>query len=425
MERRHSETFEIALGEQDGMRRSSDVVASLARAAQSAELRFLCACIGWPPSPERDAAIRARAAAVRDWPAFLALARRHRVEIPIARALRRLELDVPEAVRGPLGAAAKRQEIQSALMGAAACEIHKALCDEDIQVVTLKGAPLGVIAFGDPAMRQVRDVDLLVQPDDFAHAAAVMRRLGYRRTLPAESAGPRLLRLWQRLRKDHTFQRGRILVEFHWRATENPFLLQLPWDSRSWRKIPVGSGCQLNALGPQDMFAYLCIHGAVTGWHRLKWLADVAALLAQETPETIGVLFDAALARGAGRAAGQAMLLCGALLDTVIPATVRQRLAADRATVRLAEVALYALLQDGVTERSMRGFATLRPALLRLSLSPSMRFKLREIVLGIANPSEAADAEFSDSLMFLYPVLRVFVWLGKHISLVASRRRAA
>ena len=35
-------------------------------------------------------------------------------------------------------------------------------------------------------------------------------------------------------------------------------------------------------LGADDLFAYLCAHGAYHAWFRLKWLADIGALLAAE-----------------------------------------------------------------------------------------------------------------------------------------------
>ena len=49
------------------------------------------------------------------------------------------------------------------------------------------------------------------------------------------------------------------------------------------------------------------MHGALHWWHRLKWLADVNALLAAKPAREVELLIGGAEARGAGRAATQAL----------------------------------------------------------------------------------------------------------------------
>ena len=66
------------------------------------------------------------------------------------------------------------------------------------------------------------------------------------------------------------------------------------------RVVPLTGAAGLRTMGEEDLLAYLCMHGALHWWNRLKWLADVNALLAQ-TPD-IERLVHAAEARGAGRA---------------------------------------------------------------------------------------------------------------------------
>lgn len=50
------------------------------------------------------------------------------------------------------------------------------------------------------------------------------------------------------------------------------------------RVVPLTNTIGLRTLGDEDLFAYLCIHGALHWWNRLKWLADVNAMLAS-TPK--------------------------------------------------------------------------------------------------------------------------------------------
>lgn len=70
-----------------------------------------------------------------------------------------------------------------------------------------------------------------------------------------------------------------IIVELHWRLTNNPRLLP-PEAARSRQKIVLGDFAGVT-LGPDDLLLYLSVRGAKHHWFRLKWLADVHALLAR------------------------------------------------------------------------------------------------------------------------------------------------
>ena len=43
-------------------------------------------------------------------------------------------------------------------------------------------------------------------------------------------------------------------------------------------------------LADEPLYAYLCVHGASSAWFRLKWIADLNALLAGRTAEEIAAL---------------------------------------------------------------------------------------------------------------------------------------
>ena len=86
------------------------------------------------------------------------------------------------------------------------------------------------------------------------------------------------------------------------------------------RVVPLTGTTGLRTLGEEDLFTYLCMHGALHWWNQLKWLADIGALLAAARDGAAGRLYRAAENRGAGRAAAQAMLLCQRLLGVPLPA---------------------------------------------------------------------------------------------------------
>src|SRR3974377_2389702 len=88
------------------------------------------------------------------------------------------------------------------------------------------------------------------------------------------------------------------------------------------RLVPVTDKSAVRTLGEEDLFAYLCMHGALHWWYRLKWLADINALLAAAPEASIERLFQAPEPGVAGRASAQTLLLCRWLLGTLLPASL-------------------------------------------------------------------------------------------------------
>jgi hypothetical protein len=170
----------------------------------------------------------------------------------------------------------------------------------------------------------------------------------------------------------------------------------------------------LRTLGEEDLFAYLCMHGALHWWNRLKWLADVNALLASTPEHDVERLVRAAKARGVGRAAAQALLLCRNLLQAPLPASLMAALD-KRATVRWLEATALNAMTAGQGEQDLHEvrFGTTRGSLSTLLLSPSWSYQLAELGVLLTNPTDVLTIPLPQRLRFLYPVLRLPLWLWR------------
>jgi len=145
----------------------------------------------------------------------------------------------------------------------------------------IKGLALARALYGEAGLRCHRDSDILITPRDMPRAARALARAGFR-WKPDQFAGagagilrPLRQRMAARAAKDVSFldPGGEALIELHQRllAVEPPgFTAPLLPHS--------GEG---KALEPTDpLYAlYLVLHGALSYWHRLKWLADLVLLL--------------------------------------------------------------------------------------------------------------------------------------------------
>jgi hypothetical protein len=116
--------------------------------------------------------------------------------------------------------------------------------------------------------------------------------------------------------------------------------------------VQIADGIALPTVARDPLLAYLAAHGASSAWFRLKWLADLHALLSGADARALRAAYAAMRAHGAGRAAGQAMLLLHLVYDLPLSDDLVQALEADRIVRWLTAEALRQMASDAEpTER--------------------------------------------------------------------------
>jgi hypothetical protein len=398
---------------------------AMTRHALSPEFRLAAACATWPPSDYRNEAIRVAAADVVDWPRFVRLTARHRIFGLVRDGLTRAHPDLPTDIARQISAQAQKLVRQDLAMAAECLRLHDVFGKAGVPILFLKGAPLAIVAFGNLGLRSSQDIDLLVSPDALAAAIALLTAAGYRRYNPPPDIGDDMLRLLMPLRKDIGFAHPStgMVIELHWRLFLNPHAMVGASIVESSRTVRLSAGAELRTLGDEDLFAYLCMHGACHWWNRLQWLADINALLTA-TDRGIEQLIGVAKARGAGRAAHQALLLCGRLLTTSLPATVLSKSKNIAITHWLEATALAAMTSDqGEHEPRDARFGTTRGSLSTLLLSPSWRYRLAELKVHLINETDVLTLPLPKRLWFMYPLLRLPLWLWRHATKLRVRPR--
>jgi len=298
----------------------------MTRTFLTAEMAFLAAATRWPRG-EAERERLAELAQVRlDMPLLARLARRHHVSAFVASAMPAC----PVAEAPTLLAKGLRQARETA-------RLSGLLEAAGLQVTVLKGAATALVAFGQHGYRQALDIDLLVPPDQVEAALRVLKQWGYHADTPPGVHD-----------KDvalHNADTG-VIVELHWRLFQNPRVLGDA--GHATRRIDLLPGRQVSALHPLVEALYLCCHGGEHGWERLKWLADVAALLHGGQVDA-DALFGEARRRHLSRMVGPGLLLSHRIYETPLPAALARALKRDWRMRRLADVAWDCLVgaEDG------------------------------------------------------------------------------
>lgn len=248
-----------------------------------------------------------------DWDELLSQARRHRVQGLIARGLERLGIEPPAGIRKDA-----HRIVEDNLRAADECaRLAERFAAGGIDVLFVKGLSLSKLAYGDPFIKMSADIDLLVEPAELIGAAALLEELGYRRELPARSP----LATWHLVHKESLWRRPGRLVELHHRLSDNPTLLAGLGMGSARQQVEIFSGSALATLAQEPLVLYVAVHGASSGFFRLKWLADLAALLAGADDAEVDRLHRAAETCGAGHAFAASASLAAEIFAT--PAGVR------------------------------------------------------------------------------------------------------
>jgi hypothetical protein len=277
-----------------------------------------------------------------DWQRFLALVHFHRIEGLAHKALSENPSAAPRQVYEQLAQAAAAIAAQNLRAAAESRSLREGFAAAAVPLLFLKGLTLGALAYGNPARKSAIDIDLLIDPNDLGAAAHILRETGFELVAPRASKGDRILHFWHRSWKESVWRKRETAtqIDLHTRTADNARLIPSINVHSPCRKIEIGSGIALPTLAPDELFAYLTVHGASSAWFRLKWVSDFAALLTSQPGREIHRLYDRSQELGAGRAAGQALLLADHLFELLADMPdLKRSLTKDRVTRRLFRIA--------------------------------------------------------------------------------------
>ncbi len=227
----------------------------------------------------QEEAIREALKAGPDWAEYLCLVNRHRIPALSWTALSRVPGIV---IPGPVKQELQKRNDACRIQAIRHCRqlemVLKAFNRAGIPVMNLKGPILSAELYGDVGLRQSKDLDLVVCPDDLRRAQTCLDDMGWQ--LDSEFL-PETPRQWEKFwRMEHELaftdsQRASVL-EIRWRIDCDPPSQN---NARWIRSIPsVWQGCSYQAMNPVDQVLYLCNHGGVHIWFRAKWLGDLARI---------------------------------------------------------------------------------------------------------------------------------------------------
>lgn len=165
-------------------------------------------------------------------------------------------------------------EAHGAFMLSELARIAAAFDEARVPLLAFKGPVLSQQLYGHPGLRSFSDLDVIVAPRDADAGEALLRRLGYRDSMPMSDAERRTNR---RFAGEALFTNdgNGVLVDFHTLFSNRQFPIRLSFDD-VWNRRATVAG--IPAFGDVDLVLLTCSHAAKHLWHKLEYLAQIAAL---------------------------------------------------------------------------------------------------------------------------------------------------
>lgn len=380
------------------------------KAVRRPEHELLLCCARSSRTPETSARIEALLGEKIDWEYLISTAHMHGMAPLLYRHLDAARSEaVPEDALGRLRRHFRANGFQNLLLAGELVRLLKAFGARDLLAVPYKGPALAASVYGNLALRQFIDLDIIVHRRDVLEAKELLVSSGYRpqyRLTPAQEAA--LLGS----RGTYVFTRDdqKSTVELHWEIVEH-FSSPLRLERMQGRlgHVPLG-GELVPILSPEDTLLILCGHGFKHLWERLGWVCDVAELIRGRPEMRWEQVAARAEALGGERILLLGLLLANELLGANLPDWLSQRAHGDPRVGALAERICRRLFRGASGLAGLfEGDAYFHPLHLKVKESPGdkLRYCLRATIPNVEDWKLLALPDFLFPLYYLLRPVRL------------------
>ncbi len=353
------------------------------------------------PRPKQDE-IRSLLQCPLKWNELLALAESHGVLPLLHAALVPVRNSVDQEIFERLASKHQANVHKSMMLSRELIRIQDALAEAGVQVMPYKGLALAETVYGDMALRQAGDIDLLIRSKDVGRAREALRGLDYS---PHVSFSAKQEQAYLRSGYEYVFDApaGRNLLEIQWSIQPRFYAVDLNVGELFDRAIMISvAGRTMKAPSFEDLFIILALHAAKHVWEKLMWLCDLARIIQLEKLDW-GEVGVRARQLGIRRILGLNVMLANRTLGVDIPAGAEQHVL-DHGSEDLAKM-IELMMVNGVPFE-LESVAYFRLMLrLRERMADRIRFVGRLALT--PGPGEWASIQMPDMLFPLYRLVRL------------------
>jgi hypothetical protein len=372
-------------------------------AAFGAEWSLLLAACSVPFTEEGFERLRWVAWKPVSWPSLFDLADRHGTAPLLYQALSDAGAEVSADATRLLRERYQLNLHKSLFLARELIRVLNRLSQSNIQVMPYKGVTLAEQMYGDIALRQSGDIDLLICPGDLARIKEAVRSLGY---MPHDQLSEAEERAYLRSGYECAFDSpaGRNVLEVQWAIQPRFYAVDLAMEKLFQRAVTVTvAGQAMRTPSVEDQLLILSVHAAKHVWGRLIWLCDIARLM-QAPDVKWDWVAEQASKLGIARILGITVLLANQLLGAPIPGALQRTLSEDREASALAkEIGAQVATGSSHDVESLEYFRLM----MRLRERKADRVRFVQRLVFTPGPGEWKAVRLPEPLFPLYRLVRV------------------
>jgi Uncharacterised nucleotidyltransferase len=345
----------------------------------SPEVKLLLCCTRTSRSPETASRVRALLGEDIDWEHLIRVAHRHGIA-----PLLYWHLDntcprtVPENAFNHLRNHFRANTLRNLSLTRDLLRLLKAFERHEIPAITYKGPALTTSVYGNLALREFSDLDILIREQDVSRATELLISAGYRSGYPEHQMTHTQEAVLRRTEFEYDFTRddSKSSVDLHWAIMPTYLSVTLNLEGLWKRLEPTSLGGEtVLTFSPEDLLLILCVHGSKHLWEQLKLICDVAELIRARKDMNWGRVLKQAGTLGNERMVLLGLFLAKELLGAVLPKEVMQRVEADPVVKVLARQVEEQLLCEANEPRRV-----LEEILFHLKTKERLKDKIRYCV---------------------------------------------
>ena len=301
------------------------------------EKQLLVCCARAQITPEIATTIRKILAGPVDWDYLLWEAEENSITPLLERHLTAIAPGAaPPAVQEQLKKTCRANTVRCLYLTAELINILRLFQVHNIPIIPYKGPVLAAQAYGDVALREFEDLDIILRQSDIPKAHEIIVSLGYKPKFDwilSPGAAASLVPGEYNYRDEAR----RAMVELHTEITLRHFPTKPDLDAFIRDLAPVKlSDRGVLTFTAEDLLPMLCIHGSKDFWERLSWIADVNELMQSHPALDWDRVLQFARPLQATRMLNLGLALASIVLGAALPAEVSARVQADRVAGEVA-----------------------------------------------------------------------------------------
>jgi hypothetical protein len=337
------------------------------------------------------------------WKILFDLADRHGVLPLLAQSLFSVQECVPADELSALKQPYQANVHKTLLLSRELIRIVDHLAGLDIEVMPYKGLALAETVYGDIALRQAGDIDLLIHAHDFRRVRGAVSELGY---VPHVRLSEAEEQAYLESGYECAFDgaAGNNLLEVQWAMQPRFYAVDFDMNGLFERAVTITvAGYPIKTPCMEDLFVVLALHAAKHVWARLIWLCDVARIMSRPDLNWQQI---ASRAREFGivRILRITLILANRILDASIAAVAEESLPADPAALQLAEEIEARISSETVYDVESLAYFRL---MLRLRERQYDQIRFLSRLIFTPGPSEWAVVRLPKLLFPLYRLVRI------------------